>query len=227
MKMKIVELVYKGERKFDRKDAKLLRGYIANRFVEIIDFHNHIDKISFNYNSPKIQYRVIDGNLSIIGINEGGDLILKNLENIRIEDIRLDGCDNKILEKEISIKFPNMRVVDEMKEYIFDSFWIPLKVEETQEYKRGEVHFDTKLTNNILELFKLCDVFADKRIVAKGLLKEHRIMEKKVERIVFTGRFKANVVLPDYLALGRRKSVGYGIIKKYNSKDKKNEDNID
>jgi len=79
--MKLVEVIFKGRDKFSKSSSKALRGYFGNFFKNIVEFHNHLDQITFNYKSPNIQYRVIDGNLSILGINEGGDILLKSIDS--------------------------------------------------------------------------------------------------------------------------------------------------
>ena len=101
-----------------------MRGYFGNFFRNIVEFHNHLDQITFNYKSPNIQYRVIDGNLSILGINEGGYILLKSIEEIKLDEIILDGIDNKIKEKEIKITFPELEIKDERYDYKFESLFI-------------------------------------------------------------------------------------------------------
>ena len=212
--MKLVEVIFKGRDKFSKSSAKALRGYFGNFFRNIIEFHNHLDQITFNYKSPSIQYRVIDGNLSILGINEGGDILLKSIERIKLDEIKLDGIDNKIEEKEIKITFPELEIKDERYDYKFESFWIALNEENYKKYQKGEFSLDNQLRNNILEFFKLSGVQATKRIIAVGEFEEHKIIEKDTVILGFTGTFKTNVNLPDLIALGKRKSVGFGIIKR-------------
>ena len=212
--MKLVEVIFKGRDKFSKSSAKALRGYFGNFFRNIIEFHNHLDQITFNYKSPSIQYRVIDGNLSILGINEGGDILLKSIEEIKLDEIKLDGIDNKIEEKEIKITFPELEIKDERYDYKFESFWIALNEENYKKYQKGEFSLDNQLRNNILEFFKLSGVQATKRIIAVGEFEENKILEKDTVILGFTGTFKTNVNLPDLIALGKRKSVGFGIIKR-------------
>lgn len=212
--MKLVEVIFKGRDKFSKSSAKALRGYFGNFFRNIVEFHNHLDQITFNYKSPNIQYRVIDGNLSILGINEGGDILLKSIEEIKLDEIKLDGIDNKIEEKEIKITFPELEIKDERYDYKFESFWIALNEENYKKYQKGEFSLDNQLRNNILEFFKLSGVQATKRIIAVGKLEENKIVEKDTVILGFTGTFKTNVNLPDLIALGKRKSVGFGIIKR-------------
>ena len=212
--MKLVEVIFKGRDKFSKSSAKALRGYFGNFFRKIVEFHNHLDQITFNYKSPNIQYRVIDGNLSILGINEGGDILLKSIEEIKLDEIILDGIDNKIKEKEIKITFPELEIKDERYDYKFESFWIALNEENYKKYQKGEFSLDNQLRNNILEFFKLSGVQATKRIIAVGEFEKHKIIEKDTVILGFTGTFKTNVNLPDLIALGKRKSVGFGIIKR-------------
>ena len=191
-----------------------MRGYFGNFFKNIVEFHNHLDQITFNYKSPNIQYRVIDGNLSILGINEGGDILLKSIEKIKLDEIVLEGIDNKIKEKEIKITFPELEIQNIEYNYKFESFWIALNEENYKRYKKGDLSLDIILRNNILEFFKLSGVQAEKRIIALGEFEEHEIIEKDTTILGFTGTFKTNVNLPDLIALGKRKSVGFGIIKR-------------
>jgi len=212
--MKLVEVIFKGREKFSKSSAKALRGYFGNYFKNIVEFHNHLDQITFNYKSPNIQYRVINGNLSILGINEGGDILLKAIEKIELNKIILDGIDNIIKEKEIKITFPELEIQDKKYDYKFESFWIALNEENYKKYKKGEFSLDNQLRNNILEFFKLCGVQAQKKIIATGEFEENKIIEKDTVILGFTGTFKTNVNLPDLIALGKRKSVGFGVIKR-------------
>ncbi|ATV73382.1 hypothetical protein CTN00_10815 [Fusobacterium pseudoperiodonticum] len=212
--MKLVEIIFRGRESFTKSSAKELRGFFGNFFSEIIEFHNHLDQITFNYKTPNIQYRVVDGNLSILGINEGGDILLQSIEKIKLDQIILNGINNKIIEKEIKITFPELEIKDESFDYKFESFWVALNKENYKKYKRREFSLDTQLRNNILEFFKSYGVQAEKRIIVNGNFEEHRIIEKDTTILGFTGTFKTNVKLPELIALGKRKSIGYGIIKR-------------
>ena len=107
-----------------------------------------------------------------------------------------------------------MEIKDESFDYKFESFWIALNEENYKKYKRGEFSLDIQLRNNILEFFKSYGVQAEKRIIASGNFEEHEIIEKDTTILGFTGTFKTNVNLPELIALGKRKSVGYGLIKR-------------
>ena len=52
----------------------------------------------------------------------------------------------------------------------------------------------------------------NKELLQVGILKS--IIEKDTTILGFTGTFKTNVNLPELIALGKRKSIGYGLIKR-------------
>ena len=47
--MKKVDIILKSDRKFSNSASEGLRGYCGNYFRNIVQFHNHLDELSFNY----------------------------------------------------------------------------------------------------------------------------------------------------------------------------------
>ena len=48
-----------------------VRGFIGRRFQSNLLLHNHLDKKEYLYVYPRVQYKTINGNVIIIGIEEG------------------------------------------------------------------------------------------------------------------------------------------------------------
>ena len=69
------------------------------------------------------------------------------------------------------------------------------------------------LTNNLIEFFKMSGIWADKPILVNGVFKTNTITKKDTRLIGFSGEFVCNVDLPDFIGLGKRKSIGFGTIK--------------
>lgn len=209
--MKKVDIILKSNRKFNNSDAERLRGYCGHYFKNIIQFHNHLDEVTFNYRSTYIQYRVINGQLVIMGIDEGADILLEHIE--KLKSIKL-GEEIIEVDPEITITFPKLEITDNMYRYKFDTFWFALNDINYKKYIKGEFSLDNQLRNNILEFFKMCKIWLDKRIIAYGNFKEERIIKKDTEILVFSGEFETNALLPDNICLGKRKSIGFGRIKR-------------
>lgn len=209
--MKKVDIILKTDRKFNNNAAEGLRGFCGNYFKNIVQFHNHLDEVSFNYDFSYIQYRVIDGQLAIMGIDEGANILLEHIEEIKTVKL---GDEIVEVEPEITITFPKLEITDTMYRYKFDSLWFALNDQNYKKYIKGEFSLDNQLRNNILEFFKMCKIWVDKRIIAKGNFKEERIFKKDTEILVFSGEFETNALLPDNICLGKRKSIGLGRIKR-------------
>lgn len=208
--MKFAEVILKTEKNFSNRDGEKVRGYFGNKFKDILEFHNHIDKVTFNYNPAFIQYKIIDRKPCIIGINQGADLLIENLEKF----------DKLVInEEEVSVvpllqlSFNLLKVEDNFYKYKFETLWFALNSENYKKYKNKELDLNTQLRNNIIEFFKMCDVWADKEIIVKGNFKENIFIQKDVKIKGFFGEFITNVNLPTNISLGKRKSIGFGRIK--------------
>lgn len=208
-KLAIVRL--NTELKFNNRDAEKLRGFMGRAFQEDVLYHNHIDTFTFNYQSSKIYYKVLDGILSIVGIDDGAESLIQNYE--KIKEIDINGKDISV-ESEITIKNYNLLIDGEkMYKYRFISPWFALNQENYRKYKDGSFDLNAQLRNNIIEFFKLNGVWADKKIEVTGEFKEILIVQKDTKVLGFVGEFSTNVKLPSYIGLGKRKSIGYGTIK--------------
>lgn len=72
------------------------------------------------------------------------------------------------------------------------------------------------LTGNILSMSKYLGVHLEKeqRIQVKVQLKQTKAILKGKQMIGFTGIFKANFQIPDYIGLGKSVSRGFGTIRR-------------
>lgn len=209
--MKLAEIILQTDRTFSNRDAEKLRGYIGNKFREIIAFHNHIDTLTFNYDFSFIQYKIIDKKPCIMGIDKGADILIENVHKIKEIEINSETIEvNPILK----LSFPELKIEDKFYKYRFETLWFALNSENYKKYQNGDFDLNIQLANNILEFFKMCNIWADKKIIVKGDFKESTFTQKDIKIKGFYGEFLVNVNLPDNISLGKRKSIGLGRIKK-------------
>ncbi len=209
--MKIAIFRYITDEKFDNSQGEKFRGYIGNLFKEEVILHNHLSLYEFLYKSPLVQYKVIDGNLCIVAINNGIDVIkdkLLGLQFIQLENEKYQVKNIEVEEKECEIKIGEV-----LKRYRFETLWIALNSENYGKYKSGQYDLNKALTNNLIEFFKMSGIWADKPILVNGVFKTNTITKKDTRLIGFSGEFVCNVDLPDFIGLGKRKSIGFGTIK--------------
>lgn len=159
---------------------------------------------------PLVQYKVVNGQLTIIGINQGADLVAN--EFLKHKEIDIDGYKFNNFSSELKIDEEEIKVTDELYSYKFETLWLPINQKNKKKYLDGELNLDKVLTNHILTTFKGCKVEADKKIMVKGNFIEKRVKLKNVDMIGFMGSFVTNVKLPDLISLGQRRAIGFGTI---------------
>lgn len=209
--MKITILIFKTNKKFNFNEISFFRGFIATEKKEHLLFHNHYSENTFYQRTPLIQYKIIDGNFAVLGTDKGADLIKNELLNM--ETININGKKYAVSLEIKNINF-NLEISDDkFYTYSFLTPWMALNTNNYKKFLKNEFDFDQAISNNILEFLKISNFFADKKILSLCLVDKVNIIEKDTNFICFKGKFKTNVKLPDYISLGKRKSVGFGMIK--------------
>ena len=183
----------------------------ANQFNEKIEYHNHLSKYSFNYKSPLVQYKIIDGQLAIIALDKMIKIVKKDLESLSIVNIY---GKEYVFELFVKIESFEVGVVDSLLRYSFKLPWMAINQNNMELYKKGNFNLNNQLRNNIIEIFKALGVFAEKQVMVNGIFEKNIESYQENDFLVFEGSFVTNVSLPDFIGLGKRKSIGYGTIVK-------------
>ena len=99
--VQICQVIYK-DIKVNRSTAPMIRGYFANKYNEIEQMHNHKDD-KFIYRYPHIQYKVLNNNPVLLGIEDGAKIIQEN--DIFLDDvIKIGQQEFESNQREISFK---------------------------------------------------------------------------------------------------------------------------
>lgn len=70
------------------------------------------------------------------------------------------------------------------------------------------------LIGNCLSFFKSINHYVEEQIQLKGTFKEKSTKFKGNKMLAFEGIFTANLMLPDYIGLGKSVARGFGTIKR-------------
>ena len=134
---------------------------------------------------------------------------LKNLDSIKIMDneIKIEKVEYTNLEEDFFVD-------EKLHKYKFETIWLALNQENYTKYLAGEFDIDRQIQNNLLSNFKGLGIKVDKQILAKGDLQPVKVNIKDVRMVGFKGEFISNVVIPEYMALGKRQSIGFGMVRK-------------
>jgi hypothetical protein len=202
----------------ETRDAHKLRGYFGEYFKEQSPLlHNHYEDGTSRYKYPLVQYKVIDHIPMLLGLNEGGELLTSLF--LKIHEIVLAGVTYPLYSKNISQQQIETGIADDLIGYRFANYWMALNSENHKEYlqlnaEEQKVKLNQVLRNNLLSFFKGVNVWVDDKILVKGNFKPRKSNFKDNKMIVFEGDFVANVMLPEYVGIGKSVSRGFGALKR-------------
>ncbi|MEX1211960.1 MAG: CRISPR-associated endonuclease Cas6 [Balneolaceae bacterium] len=199
------------------RDAHKLRGYIGKLFKEKSELlHNHMGNGELRYAYPQVQYKVLDGTPTLIGIKEGASLLTELF--LKIRELNIDGRIIPVHQKNIEGIKRELGVNEKFYTYNFKTYWMALNQKNFQRYSdasssEAQDLLERTLVGNILSFFKSMDLFVEKRIHATGTFTEKKTKFKNNQMLVFSGSFETNVALPDYIGLGKQVARGFGTIR--------------
>ncbi|HPQ42367.1 MAG TPA: CRISPR-associated endonuclease Cas6 [bacterium] len=199
-----------------RGSAHELRGFFATKFTEYTELHQH-DAGKFIYRYPVVQYKMIRNVPTIIGINEGAEVLKQIYDDYN--EIRLGENIYSIVERGISIRDEEFGISDKIHSYEFVTPWLALNQENYMKFYAlpGKPERDEFLrrilTGNLISMSKSLGYDVPGRIKCDTSVRFRKDRLKEVSVMGFLGRFHANFRIPDYLGIGKSVSRGFGAVK--------------
>ena len=209
------------DRLFDKQypESKDLRGAIAGLYPNEILLHQHYEDGTVKYNYPLVQYKFIQEECLIIGIDNGAKVI-SNL-NLIGEVIILSHCAYRIIKKDASFQELPFGIANTMSNYSFLTPWLALNEKNYDKYQRLGSWAKRKdllekiLIGNIISMSKSLGYTVPEPIKADIInLKEIPTSLKGTPMLGFLGTFSVNFEIPDYWGIGKSVSRGFGTVKR-------------
>lgn len=223
MKVPVVVAVLNTDKPV-KEDASKLRGYMGNRFPDEILLHHHMEgKLLYTY--PRVQYKIIEGTPLIVGVMEGAKVVKKITDDI--EEIVMDKNVYKVRGIQINQINDDFKKTRKNIKYKFITPWLALNQDNYERYRSiNDWKERKKMLNNILvgNIFSICKSFGYEvigKLYSHSLLHHNIVKYKAIPHTGFTGEFKINFFLPDYIGIGKGVSHGFGTIKKVREYDRK------
>ncbi len=201
------------------RDIPKLRGFFVRKFPETHLFHNHLPGQGYDYKTPRIQYRVIDGHPALLAFNEGIELMKKVF--LEVNELVINGKTFTSNEREISLKEADFGQSETYYNYSFCSPWMALNQENYRQFEtfdsfQRNQRLKTILKNNLKTLSKAFAYWipeADKLNV-DGWFKPLEVNFHNQVMQCFTGEFTTNFLIPEFLGLGKQSARGFGVVGK-------------
>lgn len=214
MKLKTFTLTLESDKPIIEEPSKL-RGFFATKFSEYILLHHHTNADKFLYKYPLVQYKTIDKKPTILGINQGAE-VLKEIYD-KYDTIRLGNNIYNIYERSITVKNEEFSLSEKFHAYKFITPWFALNQNNYQKFyslDRGGQHslLCKTLIGNLLSISKTLGYQVPNKIKAELRVKPKKSELKGVKIMAFEGDFIVNFILPNYIGIGKSVSRGYGTI---------------
>jgi len=194
-----------------------LRSFFLKKLEEYTPFHkDSTDTVIYRY--PVVQCKQVKSILMVIGIGQGAGLLQEisrggNRILIGENSCRITGQDKEIKKETFGIS-------DKTHTYEFLTPWRALNQQNARKFYdlKGKTERDAFmqkiLTSNLKTLAKSIDYDIPEPLTCECRVRfrRERILHENV--MVFTGTFRTNLLIPDYLGIGQSVSSGFGTIRR-------------
>jgi hypothetical protein len=217
MELKIVDLKLIGDT-LPARDVPKVRGYIAGKYPEYVELHNHMGDSRFKYSYPVIQYKAVCNVPHIVGINDGADVLIEVGRDVGNIDIKKDILN--VEKKVIEIRNCYLGESEEMIKYNLISPWAALNQENFRKFQDARSYCEkvdilkSVFTGNILSLCKAFGYTVQERLNVVFDIYPVKVNLKGNILTAFKGSFEVNFSIPDLLGIGKSVSRGFGTIVK-------------
>ena len=140
------------------RDAHKLRGYFGNLFREHSPLlHNHLESGESAYRYPKVQYKVLNTVPTLVGLQEGAELLISLF--LKIKELEIAGTTYPVLQKNIESRMVNIGLSDDLHAYSFQTLWMALNQQNYTAYLAEEdaqkaKHLKAILIGNLLSFLR-------------------------------------------------------------------------
>lgn len=203
------------------REAHYLRGYFGELFKEHSPLlHNHLEGGELRYAYPLVQYKIIDGVPTLVGLGEGAPLLVELF--LKVKELELHGKVYPLREKKVECQELSLGYSERLHRYSFKTLWMPLNQDNFSRYSRmNEVEqkeeLERLLRGNLLSMFKGLGIWLEPHQRILCGLEHYQQRETRFKgqvMLAFQASFAANVELPPLIGLGKSVSRGFGAIQK-------------
>lgn len=198
------------------------RGYIGTVFKDHDLVHNHdFDTGKSIYRYPLIQFKLIKGHPAIVAFSEPAIRIFTEIF-LKLDHVDIGGKTIPIHEKDFNLEEVEFGYSDSIVSYRFITPWIALnqtnfkKYVESADKTSQRQMLNRAFIGNILSMAKGLGTWLtpEQKISADLNVRRTTVQLKGKSFIGFTGTAKTSFNIPDYAALGKSISRGYGALQR-------------
>jgi len=194
-----------------------LRSFLGKKISGYSELHKD-NSAGFIHRYPVLQCKQVKGNLIVTGIAQGADCLSQLIGDRMVLGSGESRC--RITARDPAVRSEPFGVTDTPYQYEFLTPWLALNQQHAKKFydlngkPQRDAFMEKLLTAHLTTLAKSldCDLPSPLSCQAKVRFLRERIDRENV--MVFLGKFRINLGIPDYLGIGRSVSLGYGTTKR-------------
>jgi hypothetical protein len=204
--------------------SKQMQGFFTEKFPELEWFSQHDGK-KYKFRYPLVQHKMINGPM-IVGIKNGIDDMEKMYDQFK--SVKFGDNSYNVLQKHIHIDEYEFGISDKIHTYRFATPLMALDKENNKKYKslKGGKEVELSLAKRINtyivdHMSKQLGYDVPERLKTDFKLAGVREIPFEGQYMkIFYGDFRTNFKIPNYLSIGKAKSIGFGTVVEIDIKDK-------
>ena len=199
-----------------RKTPYQVKGVFMKQFSDekIVPFLN--GKLRNKYLYPRVQVKILNEQIYIVGIKEGVNPVLSLIDNIR--SFNFGNITINIEKYDIEENKDQFITTEKLLRYKFITPWIALNKSTGGKYRfltdqEKSLFLNQLLGKNLLFIAKELGFDIKNKIFTK--VSVNNLIPEKIDENgwgAFTGEFKTNFLLPSYIGLGNGITRGFGTL---------------
>jgi hypothetical protein len=192
------------------------RSFLNKELAEFMALHR-TNTTEFVYRYPVLQVKQVKRDLIVIGVSQGADCISQIIRDHRTLGAGKNTC--RITAYDPEVRSEPFGVTDIVTAYEFLTPWIALNQQYAKQFydlngkARRDAFMQTLLSTHLVTLAKSLDYRITTPVSCEAKVRFKRDCIGNEHVMVFLGKFRTNLRIPDYLGIGRLISQGYGTIK--------------
>jgi hypothetical protein len=200
-----------------RFSAADLRSFLTKELAEYITLYKG-DTTGFIHRYPVIQCKQVKTELILIGISQGAGCLCQLTRDETMLNIGESTC--RITARDLAIRSEPFGVADTGIPYEFLTPWLALNQQHAKKFYdlKGKTERDTFMQNLLAAQLNTLAKSLDYKVTVPFTCEvKVRFRRERIDRenvMVFLGKFRTNLTIPDYLGIGLSISQGYGTIKR-------------
>ena len=191
------------------------RSFLGSKLGEYTTLHKDSSS-GFIYRYPVVQCKQIKNTFITLGISQGADFLFEHTRGIREISQGSSAC--TILERDTAIRLEEFGI-GTPQTYEFLTPWLALNQQNAKKFYtlKGKAERDAFmhriLIDNLEILAKSLDYKIPEPIMCEAKIRFRIDRMERENVIVFLGKFRTNLMIPDYFSVGQSISQGFGTIR--------------